>query len=292
MNFTNINFCPAMGKLNTTAIAGLLASGLFKGSAQARTLLSARYVQMKKNCNNVSHDDSRWDLDGIIADKTDKAALLPVQHARMGDCGTLADQLWNHPNFGLDMPTWMIKLGVDNPRRVMIISQDPLRTNHKAGMLVLSTPFGFHSADYREVRCENAVLFRLVERLVEESNVCVYLTDCRKFFTDDVLEGSRGRANFVRSHQRQYKPMFKRVLDAEMAVFAPDLVVTLGNDAAKYVGAESPQKGYRVQDVAGRDMIAAYHTGAYAFVLRRLVAIGGAHAYYEAVFNEIRRHLG
>ena len=292
MNFKEIDFCPTMGKLNTKVVSALLADGLFAGSEKARGLLAARYVQMKKNCGNVPHDNSRWDLDGIIADKVDKAALLPVPKNQMGDCGALVDQLWCHPNFGHDMPTWIVKRGIKNPSRVMIVSQDPLRTNHKAGMLVLSTPFGFHSADYREVRCENAVLFRLVERLVEESNVCVYLTDCRKFFTDDVLEGSRGRANFVRSHQRQYKTMFKRVLDAEMAVFAPDLVVTLGNDAAKYVGAESPQKGYRVQDVAGRDMIAAYHTGAYAFVLRRLVAIGGVHAYYEAVFNEIRRHLG
>ena len=282
MNFTNINFCPAMGKLNTTAIAGLLASGLFKGSAQARTLLSARYVQMKKKCNNVSHDDSRWDLDGIIADKTDKAALLPVQHARMGDCGTLANQLWNHPNFGLDMPTWMIKLGVDNPRRVMIISQDPLRTNHKAGALVLSTPFGFHSADYRSICCQNHTLCCFVERLLEECEACVYLTDCRKFYTSDT---------FVNSHKRQFKVLFDKALHDELTAFAPDMIVTLGNHAADAIGAKLPRDGLVVQSVNDRNVLAAYHTGARPNHFKNVVASGRKSDYFGQVFKAVRYEL-
>ena len=282
MNFTNINFCPTMGKLNTTAIAGLLASGLFKGSAQARTLLSARYVQMKKNCNNVSHDDPRWDLDGIIADKTDKAALLPVQHARMGDCGTLANQLWNHPNFGLDMPTWMIKLGVDNPRRVMIISQDPLRTNHKAGALVLSTPFGFHSADYRSIGCQNHTLCCFVERLLEECEACVYLTDCRKFYTSD---------NFVNSHKRQFKVLFDKAHHDELTAFAPDMIVTLGNHAADAIGAKLPRDGLVVQSVNDRNVLAAYHTGARPNYFKNVVASGRKSDYFDQVFKAIRDEL-
>ena len=282
MNFTNINFCPAMGKLNTTAIAGLLASGLFKGSAQARTLLSARYVQMKKNCNNVSHDDSRWNLDGIIADKTDKAALLPVQHARMGDCGTLANQLWNHPNFGLDMPTWMIKLGVDNPRRVMIISQDPLRTNHKAGALVLSTPFGFHSADYRSICCQNHTLCCFVERLLEECEACVYLTDCRKFYTSDT---------FVNSHKRQFKVLFDKALHDELTAFAPDMIVTLGNHAADAIGAKLPRDGLVVQSVNDRNVLAAYHTGARPNHFKNVVASGRKSDYFGQVFKAVRYEL-
>lgn len=137
MNFNEIGFCSAMGGMDTAAIAKLLADSLFNGSAAARTLLAARYVQMKKNCGNVPHDDSRWDIDGIVADKTDKAALLPVPHIKMGDCGTLVNQLWDHQNFGLDMPTWMVKRGVKDPCRVTIVSQDPLRTNHKPGSLTV-----------------------------------------------------------------------------------------------------------------------------------------------------------
>ena len=287
MNFNEIDFCPTMGKFNTKVVSALLADGLFAGGEKAQGLLAARYEQMKKICGKVPHDDSRWNLDGVKADKKDKAALLPVPKDRIGDCGTLVNQLWEHLNFGHDMPTWMAKRGEKNPRRVMIVSQDPLRTNHKAGSLVLSTPFGFHSADYRAIRCENQVLFCFVERLLEECHACVYLTDCRKFFTDDVLEGSRGKANFVRSHQRQYRAMFKSVLDAEMAAFDPDLVVTLGNDAAQYVGVEPPRNGFEIQKIGGRRVIAAYHTGAYASVLRRFVASDGVKTYFDKVFSAV-----
>ena len=282
MNFTNINFCPAMGKLNTTTIAGLLASGLFKGSAQAQKLLAARYMQMKKNCGNVPHDDSRWDLDGIIADKTDKAALLPVQHAMMGDCGTLANQLWNHPNFGLDMPTWMVKLGVNNPRRVMIVSQDPLRTNHKAGALVLSTPFGFHSVDYRSIGCQNHTLYCFVERLLEECEACVYLTDCRKFYTSDT---------FVNSHKRQLKVLFDKALHDELTAFAPDMIVTLGNHAADAIGAKLPRDGLVVQSVNDRNVLAAYHTGARPNHFKNVVASGRKSDYFGQVFKAVRYEL-
>ena len=291
MNFKEGDFCPTMGKLNTKVISALLADGLFAGSEKAKGLLAARYEQMKNNCGNVPHDDSRWNLDGVKADKKDKAALLPVPKDQMDDCGVLIDQLWIHPNFGHDMPTWIVKRDVKNPRRVMIVSQDPLRTNHKAGTLVLSTPFGFHSADYRDVKCENAVLFRFVERLIEECRACVYLTDCRKLFTDDVLEGSRGRVNFVRSHQRQYRKLFKSMLDAEMVAFAPDLVIALGNDAAEYIGAEPPRNGYHIQDVGGLGVVAAYHTGAFASVLKRFIPSGRTQDYFDAVFTEVSNHL-
>lgn len=291
MNFKEIEFCPKIGKVNTTALSSLLANDLFAGSDKAMELLAIRYEQMKKNCGNVPHDDSHWDVGSIKADKKDKAALLPVRKNRMGDCGALVNQLWEHLNFGHDMPTWMVKCGIKDPKRVMIVSQDPLRTNHKAGTLVLSTPFGFHSADYRDVKCENAVLFRFVERLIEECRACVYMTDCRKLFTDDVLEGSRGRVNFVRSHQRQYRKLFKSMLDAEMVAFAPDLVIALGNDAAEYIGAEPPRNGYHIQDVGGRGVVAAYHTGAFASVLKRFIPSGRTQDYFDAVFTEVRNHL-
>lgn len=274
-----------MGGLDTTAVAKLLADGLFGGNVAARKLLTARYAQMKKNCGTVPHDDARWDLDGISADHEDMAALLPVPRERMGNCGQLVDPLWDHSNYGHDMPTWMVGKGRESAHRVMVVSQDPLRTNHEAGSLVLSTPFGFHSADYRNIHCENKRLFCLVERLLEECGACVYLTDCRKFFTDDVLKGSRGKKNYVRSNQKLYRPMFRAVLEAEIAAFAPDLILTLGNDAAEYVGAEQPKMGYHVQEVGGRKVIAAYHTGARAPVLNKFA--NTSTDYFDKVFTAV-----
>lgn len=282
MNFKEIDFCPTMGMLNAKAISSLLADGLFAGSEKANDLLAARYKQMKNNYGNVPHDDSRWDLDGIIADKMDTAALLPVPHARMGNCGTLVNQLWNHPDFGLDMPTWMVKRGVKDPRRVMIVSQDPLRTNHKAGALVLSTPFGFHSADYRSISCQNRTLCRFVERLLEECEVCAYLTDCRKFYTSD---------NFVNSHKGQFKGLFGNVLNDELKVFAPDLIVTLGNYAADAIAAKRPRAGLAVQSVNNLKVLAAYHTGAWPNHFKNVVESGRKSDYFDEVFKVVHKEL-
>lgn len=282
MNFTNIDFCPTMGKLNTKVVSALLADGLFAGSEKAKCLLATRYEQMKMNCGNVPHGDSRWNLDGIVADKTDKAALLPVPHIKMGDCGTLVNQLWDHQNFDLDMPTWMVKRGVKDPCRVTIVSQDPLRTNHKAGALVLSTPFGFHSADYRSISCQNRTLCCFVERLLEECEACVYLTDCRKFYTSD---------NFVNSHKGQFKGLFGNVLNDELKAFAPDLIVTLGNYAADAIAAKRPRAGLAVQSVNNLKVLAAYHTGARPNHFKNVVESGRKSDYFDEVFKVVHKEL-
>lgn len=271
-----------MGKLNTKIVSALLADGLFAGSEKAQGLLAARYEQMKKNYGNVPYDDSRWDLDDVKADKKDKAALLPVPNDQMGDCGVLVDQLWIHPNFGHDMPTWMVKRGVKNPRRVMIVSQDPLRTNHKAGALVLSTPFGFHSADYRSISCQNRTLCRFVERLLEECEVCVYLTDCRKFYTSDT---------FVNSHKGQFKGLFGNVLNDELRAFAPDLIVTLGNYAADAIAAKRPRAGLAVQSVNNLKVLAAYHTGARPNHFKNVIESGRKSDYFDEVFKVVHKEL-
>lgn len=282
MNFKDIVLCPRMGKLNCRAIASLLATGLFNGSAQARKLLSDRYMQMKKNCGRVPHDDSRWDLDGIIADKTDKAALLSVPHIRMGNCGTLVNKLWDHQNFGLDMPTWMVKRGGKDKRRVMIVLQDPFRKNHKVGRLVLSTPFGFHSTDYRNICCRNHTICCFVERLLEECRACVYLTDCRKFYTSD---------NFVNSHKKQFKGLFDKTLGDELTVVAPDMIVTLGNDAADALGARHAHKGFDVQEIGRYKLIAAHHTNTHFNHFKTGNKDWCKEEYFAEVFKVVRKEL-
>ena len=293
MNWNAIEFCPKLPPKsaggNTTCgdyVAKLLADNLFNGSTQAQRLLAARYQQMKDNYPNVPHDDSRWDLElgsmKVRRYKTDKAALLPVPHGRMGNCGALVNQLWNHPNFGLDMPTWMVKRDVKKPHRVMIVAQDPLRTDQEKGNLVLSTPFGFHSADYRNVCCENHTLCCFVERLLEECEVCVYLTDCRKFYTSD---------RFVNARKRQFKGLFDNVLHAEMEIFNPDLIVALGNDAADAIGAKRPGRGCDVQRDHDPKVLAAYHTGARPKHFKNFVESGSKSDYFAKVFETVHGEL-
>lgn len=293
MNWNTIEFCPELPPKDAVGnavcgdvVAKLLADNLFNGSTQAQCLLSARYRQMRDNYSNVPHDDSRWDLKigtkKIKREGADEAALLPVCQTAMPGCVPLVSQLWNHANFGHDMPTWMVKHGVKNPHRVMIISQDPLRTNQDSGKIVLSTPFGFHSADYRNICCQNHTLCYLVERLLEEANACVYLTDCMKFYTSD---------GFIKSRHKQFYPMFNATLQAEVTAFVPEVILTLGNVAAKFCRARPPREGYKAQPVGGRKLIASYHTGAWAIAIKNFVTSGSVNAYFNLIFNEVYKVL-
>lgn len=296
MNWTEVCFClnlpPVAGRsdgLDCGGVSALLVEKLFAGSRGMGDVLAARYRQMAANFLDVPFDDSRWNLDvgGRILphDAHDNAALLSVPADLLDGCVSPVAELLNHANFGHDMPTWMVKEGVENPLRVMIVSQDPRRTGHPAGSLVLSTPFGFHSRDYRDVCCQNAVLCRLVERLLE-ANTCVYLTDCMKFYTDDIVEGGNPPQNYVRPNLRRYRGLFKAALDAEIAAYAPNVVLTLGNEAADFVGAAHPGKGLTPQPLNGRTVIAAYHTGAHLPVINNL-GFPNTQEYFNQVFTTV-----
>lgn len=296
MNWTEICFCLnlplVVGRsdgLDCGRVSTLLAETLFAGSRGMGGVLVARYRQMAANFLDVPFDDSRWNLDvgGRILphDAHDNAALLSVPADLLDGCVSPVAELLNHANFGHDMPTWMVRRGVENPLRVIIVSQDPRRTGHPAGSLVLSTPFGFHSRDYRAVHCQNPVLCRLVERLLE-ADACVYLTDCMKFYTDDIVEGGKPPQNYVHAYLCQYRGLFRAALDAEIAAYAPDVIVTLGNEAAGSVGAAHPKEGLTPQPLNGRTVIAAYHTGARPLVIRNL-GFQNTQEYFNQVFATV-----
>lgn len=289
MDWRSVKFCPSLaakksgdGKLSYDSVAAILASNLFAGCTKAKELLCARYRQMVENYLNVPHDDTKWDLKmgskRFKREGKDEAALLPVPQNVMPGCHQLVSQLWSHPDFGHDMPTWMVKRSVKNSRRVMIVSQDPLRTEQDVGKLVLSTPFGFHSSDYRNICCQNPILCRMVERLLVECDACVYLTDCMKFYTSD---------KFVERNQSQFRQIFDDALRMEMDTFVPDVILTLGNRAADFCHVKPPRDGYRTQDVDGRKYVASYHTGVHPAPIRKFVSSGSINAYFKLVFDEV-----
>ncbi len=293
MDWKSIMFCPSLaakktgnGEMSCDSAAGILAGNLFSGSAKFEELLAARYRQMVANYLEVPHDNAKWNL--TIGSKTfkregkDEAALLPIPKSGMPGCRPPVADMWSHPDFGHDMPTWMVKRGVKNPHRVMIVSQDPLRTNQGIGNLVLSTPFGFHSGDYRNICCQNPILCRMVERLTEEYDACVYLTDCMKFYTSD---------KFVERNLRQFRQMFDDMLLAEIDASAPDVILTLGNRASEFCHVKPPRDGYGAQDANERKVVASYHTGVRPAPIRKFVPSGSTNTYFKLVFDEVCRAL-
>lgn len=261
----SIDFCPDLpgGTCNCDKIAALLGEHLFANDQTAKDLFSARYKQMRENFLDKECDDGAWDLpmgtEKFICKGKDALLSIPRRFLPNGDSPFA--KLWDHANFGHDMPTWMVKKGVENPPRVMIVSIDPLRTDRPAGDLLLSTPFGFHSKSYRDDgHNSTSIAYNLVWRLLNEKDACVYLTDCRKFYTSDVKDGNEKGYNFVASNLRKFRKTFKAILDDEIVKFNPDVILTLGVPTAKFCGIESPADGCNVQNAPdNRKYIAAYH---------------------------------
>ena len=124
----------------------------------------------------------------------------------------------------------------------------------------------------------------MIERLLE-ADACVYLTDSLKFYADDVAEGNPPQ-NYVRSNLRHYHDLFKDALDTEIAAYAPDVIVTLGNEAADFVDTAHPREGLAPQQINGRAVVAAFHTGARPLVIRNL-GFQSTQEYFNQVFATV-----
>ena len=103
-----------------------------------------------------------------------------------------------------------------------------------------------------------------------------------KFYTSD---------GFVKSRHKKFYPMFNATLQAEVSAFVPEVILTLGNVAAKFCRARPPHEGYKAQPLEGRELIASYHTGAWTRAIKNFVSSGSANAYFNLIFDEVYRAL-
>ncbi len=231
MDRNRILFCPDLATgLTTQVISDVLAAKVF-GDKDFAKLLKARYDQMGELFRDAHYDDPRWDLKEPFSDCKNKAdrdkkdARLVVPRSRLAHAPQNVTRLFDYDNFGHDMPVWVSYNNDPNAKRIMVVSQDPLRNDDLAGSLYLSTPFGVHSRDFENgVRNMDSRVRDMLDMFLAK-DVCVYLTDYMKFFAVD--------KPFIRDciDSWRYKGMFSRVLEAEVKKFNPDLIIILGGSA-------------------------------------------------------------
>ena len=155
---------------------------------------------------------------------------------------------------GLDTPVWLDFDGIDwkkekikpNPKnsneRIMVISQDPRRDQDEMGYpthskcIALSTPFGWHDFDWRNGLNKdrknglnndrknglNNLIPQIFKEVLGNKKVSLYFTDVYK------LRGMEP-ANIDKSNIAIYKD----ILEQEIKLFKPDLIVAAGQEASK-----------------------------------------------------------
>ena len=125
---------------------------------------------------------------------------------------------------GVDLPTWF-NIQNNNPR-IMLIAQDPLRSNKWYGECkdaVLSSPFGLHDATHRDSPKGGKMVNELIHRLVSAGNA-VYLTDARKYF----IYNHKTSDKYADTRKQDYLSILKK----EIEIVKPKLCVCLGNRAS------------------------------------------------------------
>ena len=233
----NLSFCPMIDQLNVSSVSEVIARYVFnipKGQSDSfQKFLSNRYEQMRVNflavgyADKDKHGNLKWDLDGChtrLNGCRDARIGVPLERYRLNDDDTIC-RLGQEENFGHDMPVWLCRNGINTQqsKKVMLITQDPLRNGDPRGEVTLSTPFSLHCKDYRS---DTKVLAytKLVSNLLTKG-VVVYATDLMKWYAqkrDFVLRAIPGSLDLA-----------ENVLKKEISIVQPDLIVAGGSQAYK-----------------------------------------------------------
>ena len=255
MDRNRLIFCPNLKTrlspdlatgLTTQVIANELAANVFGDRGFAK-LLKARYDQMGKLFRDAHYNDPRWNLPKYgcenCATDNKQDARLKVPKINCNSDNANVTSLFGYNNFGHDMPVWLTPRNVNDVMsrpRVMIISEDPLRDHDAAGNLYLSTPFGVHSYSFCEQiwNRETGYPLKIAEHIIRAGGI-VFMTDFMKFFAYERLEGcqkgdDKNSLNPIRKNLGSvYRNLFQKSLRAEIKMFRPNLVVTLGGGSAQ-----------------------------------------------------------
>ena len=322
-------FCPDLGgRLTTQEMATFLAGNVF-GEPGFKDLLKARYDQMAIRFTDAHYDDPCWNMKDPFSDCKNKPdsdkmdARLVVPRSRLVNAPQNVTRLFDYDNFGHDMPVWVTYNNDPRAKRVMIVSQDPLRGSETSydekGRLYLSTPFGIHSRDFEKYGMDSRVQDMM--NMFLKADICVCLTDYMKFYAKNRDVKKRAKS-FVLKKIKDYKGLFSRALSREIGMVTPDLMIVLGCELRKknitdtsLVNTHPASDGFDVQHVKfevkdsndrpivkDQAVITAYHPsgacGRATPIIRKLVQreVGGdvehqIKKYYELIAEEACNYL-
>lgn len=270
LNWDGIDFCDPQ-TISYEKIVNILVGKDKVFPSSLGGIFLNRYKKMQENFSKpISSEDDKgrniWYQDedglGIANAEKFKDALLEIGRDKFnGDSKWVgSDGILNYPCVGHDLPIWICtKNGNDKKKRIMIVSQDPMRNCHGCDKLLLSSPYGFHSADYLNSAKRNDNMLNLVHWLLYVYDAYVYLTDFKKIYIRSKKDsGSKGLcvgepknggcefSNVCSEQQRaksiiakksaiddHYLNSYSNALREEVTLFKPDLILTLGAPASK-----------------------------------------------------------
>ena len=178
-------------------------SGILFEEEKYKDIFLKRYQEMKEQCN--------WEYpDG----PTDNGCAVKYIQA--------PKEYQDYNILGFDIPT-LITLSKEKPisNIIMVVSQDPRRTERYKGMLSISSPFGFHDKSYRGSSRKGFMTPLFEKALAESLNTALYFTDSNKLFTTDKRGVSKASAS-----------KYQEILKKEIELMKPSCIIAHGRAAA------------------------------------------------------------
>ena len=148
MDWSTVQFCPDIQGMRDK-ISQFVAHDVFQSQSEDfKNILKKRYAQMEEGCRKGwGYDDENWNLslDGKtyrrISRRAKRDVLLKLQGNDVPSSDNLIKKCLTKPDFGHDMPVWIISNSKTPSRKVMMVARDPQRTNDSDNGLTLSTPW-------------------------------------------------------------------------------------------------------------------------------------------------------
>ena len=248
-DWSEVKFCPRMklgqDVLSIDTIVNKTIRTLFPECM--RDILLKRYERMSANCTKTLTNVSDWsqnnDACSIANANKYKDMLLEVKQRLFEQYPN--DELakrWNdildYPCVGHDLPVWLVRKGQENPPRVMILSQDPLRKGLGRGKLTISSPWALHSPEYRQ-KISHDLVFKVFEALLADG-VEIYLTDYKKIFLPrpshtQCCKACIGKLSANVPTPRRvssgFDEVYQKLVKEECSLFQPELIVAFGSQA-------------------------------------------------------------
>lgn len=190
-----------------------------------------------------------------------------------------------YTHIGHDVPVWLTPdlIGEDifSTKRIMIISQDPRRDLPGNGVL-LSSPFGLHCQAYCKGQLETNIATRLLNKQKDGKGISLYFTDFYKLYAKDLANPKSISTKLLNG----YNVQFKSILDKEIELFQPDLIVTFGGFSSdKLMGKGHGYWG--VVDCKGHKALPVYHTSGLAAGARKKARAKWGYEKDEDMYTEM-----
>lgn len=238
LDWSDVSFCDKK-VITHKDVVDILVDGknanekIFPGSM--RDIFLQRYKKMQENfMESLSEEvwrqggnaENSWG-DGLSLANPEsyKDALLRIDErcfSKKDEFWVGADGLLKYPCVGHDLPVWLspkTKTVEGKGKRIMIVSQDPLRKGHGPGALYLSTPWGLHSKAYRSGK----LLYKQLLRLLK-AGATIYLTDWWKLYNKPEKKRKSVRTSLKKPYENSFTQECNR--------FSPDLIITFGKPAS------------------------------------------------------------